>query len=757
MEPVFRVLLLDDDALFRRVLQDALLSKGIRVLGASCIAEAHQILQHEPVDLALVDLYLPDGLGVEWCRQVRARSSDTVLLLMTARAEARDLGHPSEWLFDDFFVKTNSIEELLWRVDIHLTQAGRLRVRRRREQWLAGMVQLSAELSALQEPSLWMGRAVALVLALPDVQAVCLELRGAGSFGARGQGEPQVLPLDHQGEAQLLLWVDGEMDPDLLQSLRGVVGSSLLATRVLESLRERQARLERGYLERQRQLARLSHRLDRLSEARDSFLALVSHDLRSPISVVMGNCQMLEEGLLGPAQQRRAFETMRRQTERMGRMVEELLDRYRLGFSGAGEPESGDLTRFARDMLETFEPVAARRRQKLVMEAPGPVMIEADLPSLCEVLANLIENSLRHGPEGSTVSVEIRPAAGRVEVRVHDEGPGFDGTPEPWGPGLGYRACMRLVAAAGGTMRVGTRPEGGATVTVSLPLPQPMGERGRVEILCPNVDRLERMTEVLGASWPCSTTSSSAGLLQRLERDPPAAVVLHSDLPDALSFLRQIKNHPELGAVPVVFVASSLDPAEIQLATMDGAMCILRPPLDYGELAAMVRKAMRVQAEARVAVAGRAVDELTGLDRADYLDARLDSILDEYRSAGRSVPVLGVDVVDLKAINRAHGWVVGDQLLIWLANSLQERTGPNDLCVRVEGDEFLLLMPGRDMESVKEVGEELVTLVQRARPRLGVARVTVQVKTILVDGLDLPAGAGVEGLLQLLRGGKHGT
>jgi diguanylate cyclase (GGDEF)-like protein len=114
-------------------------------------------------------------------------------------------------------------------------------------------------------------------------------------------------------------------------------------------------------------------------------------------------------------------------------------------------------------------------------------------------------------------------------------------------------------------------------------------------------------------------------------------------------------------------------------------------------------------------------------------------------------------VVDLKAINRAHGWVVGDQLLIWLANSLQERTGPNDLCVRVGGDEFLLLMPGRDMESVKEVGEELVTQVLRARPRLGVSRVTVQVKTILVNGLDLPAGAGVEGFMRLLREGKNGT
>ncbi|HNH48751.1 MAG TPA: histidine kinase dimerization/phospho-acceptor domain-containing protein, partial [Myxococcota bacterium] len=347
---MYRVLLLDDDALFQRVLQDALLTKGVGVSVASSIQDAQQILDEAPVDLALVDLYLPDGSGGEWCRQVRERSPDTILVLMTARSEVRDPGQPSEWLFDDFFVKTNSIEELLWRVDIHLSQAGRLRVRRRREQWLAGLVRLSAELAMLQEPSLWMRRAVVLFGALPDVSAGRLELRGAEGFGAHGEGEPQVFSLDPSGETQLLLWVGGEVEPDLLQSLRGVVASSLLATRVLESLRERQARLERGYLERQRQLARMSHRLDRLSEARDSFLALVSHDLRSPISVVMGNCQMLEEGLLGPAQQRRAFETMRRQTERMGRMVEELLDRYRLGFSGAGEPESGDLTRFAREM-----------------------------------------------------------------------------------------------------------------------------------------------------------------------------------------------------------------------------------------------------------------------------------------------------------------------------------------------------------------------------------------------------------------------
>ncbi|HNC97031.1 MAG TPA: response regulator, partial [Myxococcota bacterium] len=140
---MYRVLLLDDDALFQRVLQDALLTKGVGVSVASSIQDAQQILDEAPVDLALVDLYLPDGSGGEWCRQVRERSPDTILVLMTARSEVRDPGRPSEWLFDDFFVKTNSIEELLWRVDIHLSQAGRLRVRRRREQWLAGLVRLS--------------------------------------------------------------------------------------------------------------------------------------------------------------------------------------------------------------------------------------------------------------------------------------------------------------------------------------------------------------------------------------------------------------------------------------------------------------------------------------------------------------------------------------------------------------------------------------------------------------------------------------
>lgn len=747
MAPSFRILILDDDPVLQKVLTDRLLAKGHSCFSAGTIAEARVLVNTQVPDLALVDLYLPDGQGNRYCEELRRHHPDMVLLLMTARPGAHDLGAPSEWMVDDFFVKSNHLEELLWRVEVHLAQAARLQARRRREVWLRQLVTVAYHLEGLQEPATLLSRLPAQLRGLPGLSAVHLQLEPYGSFGEVGEGPGTELPLGAEGRVRL--WLSPSVEEDLLEALGSLLASALVGAQVFESLQLRQARLERGYLERQRQLARLSHRLDRLSEARDSFLALVSHDLRSPISVVMGHCQLLEEGLLGPAQQRKAFETMRRQTERMSKMVEELLDRYRLGFSGAGEPESGDLTQVAREMVDTFAPVAHRRQQFLLLQSPGPVLVEADLPSLREVLANLIENALRHGPEGATVTVEILPLDGQVQVQVRDQGPGFQSSPDTSGIGLGYRACMRLVAAAGGTIRARTHP-GGGQVTVTLPLPIRSSSQGRVCIYCANVDRLERLTEVLGSFWPCSTYTDGTGALESLRREPPSAIVIDTSLRDAISLLHSLKNDADLGAVPVIFVANSLK--TVERAHVEGAMSVLRLPLDLDELSAMVRNAMRIQSEARVAVIGRSVDGLTGLDTPEYLDARLGSMLAECRSANRPLPVMLVDVVDMKGVNRSHGWVVGDQLLIWLSGLLRERIGPNDLCGRVGGDGFMLLLPGRDMQDAVELAEELNQFVQRARPRLGVARVGVQISSQVMDARILPPGTALDGLYSRLRG-----
>jgi diguanylate cyclase (GGDEF)-like protein len=745
----FRILVLDDDVLFRHVVTDTLAERGHCCFSAGTIAEARAILARERIELALIDIFLPDGAGDGFCREIREQNQDTLLLLMTARAEPKDPEPASGWVVDDFFVKLNELDELWWRVDLHLAQAARLRNRQRREGWLRGLAALAPFLTGVWEPVPLLEYALPLLRHLPEVRAVRVELDSGACIGDADLTENpslkrEVVLLGERGLGRLLLWLNAEnpVDPELLSALGGILGSSLASAQIFASLKERQIRLERGYLERQRQLARLTGRMDRLTEARDSFLALVSHDLRSPISVVLGHCQLMEEGLLNAAQSTKAIDTIRRQSERMAKMVENLLDRYRQGYSGAGELGSADLSRILLDMADTFEPVAGRRRQQIKVNTPGPVPVEIDVASICEVLANLIENALRYSPENSTVTLSLQILADQVQIQVQDEGPGFSAAPDTLGPGLGYRACMRIVAASGGTIRTSTlmgeagTPKGGV-VTVLLPLPVQNGDRIRVDILCGDVNRLERMTEALGTVWSCATYTEPVDAMEAIRRSLPAVLVVDNSTRDAMGFLEKLKEDSSLGAIPVVMVIPAGQQDQVEAALIQGVLAVVQLPLDVDELVAMVRRAVRMTVEARMGGVGRSMDGLTGLELPEYLETSLPALLEECRMAGRPLPMLRISIDDLKGTNRAHGWVVGDQLLIWLAGQVRERAGPNDLCVRSGGATFVWARPGRELGDTREAGKDLALAISRARPRLGISRIVVQIEVDAVDATQL--------------------
>lgn len=746
----FRVLVLDDDALLRRVITDTLTERGHHCFSASTLAEARRVLGEKHVDLALIDIFLPDGDGDEFCREVRDTNQDIVLLLMTARPEptyedATNIGDapPKTWVVDDFFVKTNDLDELWWRIDLHLAQAARIRNRRQREGWLHGLVAMAPFLAVLGEPERILSYVLPMLAQLPQVVGVKIELKPDIVIGTAPPDAPyfETVPIGERGMGTLTLWFSSpkSVDNELLVMLGNLMGSAMVGAQTFSAMTERQARLERGYLERQRQLARLTGRLDRLTEARDSFLALVSHDLRSPISVVLGHCQLLEEGLLNPNQSKKAFETMRRQTERMSRMVEDLLDRYRQGYSGAGEPGQGDLSQILRDMAETFEPVASRRRQKIEVVAPLKVPIEADIASLCEVIANLLENALRHGPESSTVSLVLTTENDQAMIQIQDQGPGFSATPETIGTGLGLRACMRIVAASGGILRTGTMPNAlepnkkGGVVTILLPLPTQARASTRIAIVGSDINRLERMAELVGNSWPCTTYSEPMLALAGLQKDRPAVLILDHSIHDAVALLEQIKNDNELGAIPVIFVVPAGMQNIVEAVRVLGTLAVVQLPLDADELVAMVHKALRFGTESRLGVVGRSLDGLTGLEMPEFLELSLPALQQECRAAGQSLPVVRIHVEDLKGINRNNGWVVGDQLLIWLSSQIRERASPNDLCIRTGGSTFVWVRPGRELQATQDAIEELVASVERARPRLGVSRVTVHIEATLLD------------------------
>jgi two-component system sensor histidine kinase KdpD len=251
----------------------------------------------------------------------------------------------------------------------------------------------------------------------------------------------------------------------------------LLVVALLISGLASQAR-ERALLAAQAQRAEVEVERERL---RSALLSSVSHDLRTPLAVILGAASSLigEHGL--SAEERDDLgTTIYEESDRLNRLLGNLLDMTRV--------QSGDLkvTKEPYALEETVGSAVRRLRHVLKDHVVQPALA-TDLPLVPldallmeQVLVNLLENAARYTPKGSRIDVRAGVDGSWVAVDVSDAGPGlpslhagsrkerFDRTAN--GGGLGLAICHAIVVAHGGRMWAANRPEGGATVRILLPL-----------------------------------------------------------------------------------------------------------------------------------------------------------------------------------------------------------------------------------------------------------------------------------------------
>lgn len=222
---------------------------------------------------------------------------------------------------------------------------------------------------------------------------------------------------------------------------------------------------------------------------RNSLLAALSHDLRTPLTSLMAQAEALA-GSTPPlaARQRAMADALREETVRMGRLVTNLLDMARI--------ESGDVK--LRLQWQPVEEVIGSALAASRAALAGHVVatrVPADLPLVQydavlveRVLSNLLENAGKYTPPGSTVTVAAEQHGQWLNVAVTDDGPGLPPGQEEAvfekftrgeresakpGVGLGLAICRAIVGAHGGTIRAANRPGGGAAFTFTLPLGTP--------------------------------------------------------------------------------------------------------------------------------------------------------------------------------------------------------------------------------------------------------------------------------------------
>jgi signal transduction histidine kinase len=241
----------------------------------------------------------------------------------------------------------------------------------------------------------------------------------------------------------------------------------------------------------------MSKRLAELDRLRAEFLGVASHELKTPINVIRGYTELIEEELAGEltTHQREIMQRIEEQTRVLTRQVSRLMDISRLETgSYMVEPESILLADLILGVERTFEVVALEKgvhfSTEIDPDAPERLVVDVDLIR-DEVLANLVSNALKFTPSGGRVSVHAWGEERGVVIEVADTGPGIP--PEhrshifdkyyqversrSMGSGLGLAIAKELVEVHGGSIGL-VDSEQGATFRVMLPV---TGEKIREE------------------------------------------------------------------------------------------------------------------------------------------------------------------------------------------------------------------------------------------------------------------------------------
>jgi signal transduction histidine kinase len=365
---------------------------------------------------------------------------------------------------------------LTWTVLIAASALVLPRVSERGERWL--MTALAVSSSAFFGVLTWMtgGFGSPLfhwILAMPLVIAVVLQEHPSATAAAAVTTIASGLLLAVLGKQSAAICVEWAVQAIGMSALAVYASASYRRLR-----RREQALREAGLLADER--ARSS---DAAVHARDEFLSIASHELKTPLTVLTLQVQRLlrrperaGDPVLG---------AIEHQVDRLSELVETLLDVSRITVGRLSlEPTEGDIAATIRQVASRYTPMAERQGCQLVVDADHSLPGVFDPARFEQVLSNLLSNAIKFGP-GQPIEIGAQPAGGLVRITVRDHGLGIPAADQRriferfergssdhnyGGLGLGLWISRRIVEQMGGRIELTSRPGQGATFTIELPL-----------------------------------------------------------------------------------------------------------------------------------------------------------------------------------------------------------------------------------------------------------------------------------------------
>jgi PAS domain S-box-containing protein len=367
---------------------------------------------------------------------------------------------------------------------------------------------------------------------------------------------------------------------------------------------------------------------------KEEFLAVLSHELRTPLNAILVWARLLQEGRLDEPTAARAVETIVRNARLQDRLIADILDVSRI-VSGRISLQlvNVDLRALVETQVENQKPQARARDLEVAVSAPtGLPRLRGDSARLSQVVNNILSNALRFAK--SRIEIALALSGNQLILEVRDDGPGipadflphlFDRfrqadastTRRHGGLGLGLAIVRQLVELHGGNVAAGNRPEGGAVVTVRLPLTRAPSERGpgpeparplpavqleglRVLVVDDERDGREVACTLL-RQWgaEASSASSAREALSAIAQEVPDVVLADIGMPeeDGYALLRRVRALPpqDGGQVPVAALTAYAGAEHRERLLGAGFLAHLTKPLQPEALANVLLELVRVR------------------------------------------------------------------------------------------------------------------------------------------------------------------
>jgi len=402
--------------------------------------------------------------------------------------------------------------------------------------------------------------------------------------------------------------------------------------------------LERKQVEEEReQLLAGEHELRQTAEEanrlKDEFLAIMSHELRNPLNVILGYAELLlrTDEIKTSDNLRRMADAVKRNAVAQSKLIRDLLDLSRLR-SGKLELNRENVSPVAsiENAIETVRIDAESKGIEIEVTAPDDVMfVRADPVRLEQIIWNLLNNSVKFTPSGGRISVRLEEDADEIVLTVSDNGQGIDPSFLPHifeifrqadastnrsqqGMGIGLAVVQQLVELHGGLVTAGSAGKGkGATFTIRLPRSvntrtplAPVSDLGigslaglTVLVVDDSEDTTEMVRHLLEISGASVSAATSGREALRIARKKQFDVVL-SDISmpgmDGFEFLSKLRKIPGKQDLPAVALTGFGRPEDVQRACNEGFYAHLTKPFDIQTLASLLQKMPRTAASKRV-------------------------------------------------------------------------------------------------------------------------------------------------------------